>query len=274
MEYYCFTLNPSASIDVMWDRLNNAGFQLLYSDEESCPNNSQDNKKSLFGHLPEGMTASDIPINYPEILAIHKVHFDQINWHAQWGTTPESPAIFIDLKQYSHLSIEGLTMLPGPGFGDLSHPTTRLVLQMMAPLVQGKWVIDMGSGSGILSLAALKLGAVGACGIDIDPAAIEHAKQNARMNCLEQLCHFQLPTHPLSIPEGVDVVLVMNMIHSEQKIAWESMPLLHSLPMICLTSGILSSEIDLYHSICQSRGWQHLKTFYEAPWCGFHHSIL
>jgi ribosomal protein L11 methyltransferase len=272
MEYYCFTLNASANIDTMWDRLSDAGFQLLYSNEEPCPNNPQITVKSLFGYLPQGMELSKVSPIYPEISTIHPVNFDQIDWHAQWGTTPESPTIFIDLNTYSNSAIEGLKMLPGPGFGDLSHPTTRLVLQMMAPLVQGKWVIDLGSGSGILSLAALKLGALGACGIDIDPAAIEHAQQNARLNSLEELCHFQLLSQPFSIPEGFEFVLLMNMIHSEQKEAWNSMPLLHSLPMVCLTSGILSSEEDLYQAICRSRGWQHSNTLCEAPWCGFHHS--
>lgn len=271
MEYYCLTLNLFANIDVMWERLNAAGYQILYGNEDPCPNNPQKTIKSLFGYLPEGVMPPDVRKDYPEIAVVQPVVFDQIDWHAQWGTTPESPAINIDLKQYTDLPVDELKMIPGPGFGDLSHPTTRLVLRMMAPIVQGKWVIDLGSGSGILSLAALKLGAIGACGIEIDPTAIEHAQQNARINSLEQHCRFQLPTTPVLIPDGVEIVLVMNMIHSEQAEAWKSMPMLHSLPMICITSGILCSQEDLYHSICQSRGWQHLNTLCEDPWCGFQH---
>lgn len=271
MDYYCFTLSPTANIDSVWELLDNEGFQLLYSNEEPSPDHPQNTIKSLFGHLPEGLLPSAVSAKYSEISSIHSVQFDQIDWHEQWGTTQESPTVFIDLQNYSNLAVDGITMIPGPGFGDLSHPTTRLVLGMMAPLVQGKWVIDLGCGSGILSLAALKLGASGACGIDIDPAAIAHAQHNASINFLEKHCHFQLPSQPLLIPEGIELVLVMNMIYSEQKEAWDNMPLLHSLPMICLTSGILQSEEALYHSICHSRNWKHFDTCYEDSWCGFHH---
>lgn len=270
MDYYCFTLSPHADIDTMWELLTNEGFQLLYSNEDPSPDQTQ-NIKTLFGHLPERLPFSAAIAKYADISAIQPVYFDQIDWHAQWGTTAESPTVCIDLQKYSNEAVDGLIMIPGPGFGDLSHPTTRLVLQMMAPLVQGKWVIDLGSGSGILSLAALKLGARRAWGIDIDPAAIEHARHNAELNSLENDCHYHLPTEPLSIPKDAEIVLVMNMISSEQKEAWDSMPLLHSLPMICLTSGILQSEEALYHSICQARGWQLLNKCYEEPWCGFHH---
>lgn len=271
MEYYCFTLTSDADIDVVWDHLHATDFRLLYSSEEPSQNNSQSTTKSIYGYLADGLLPSEVISRYPDIAALHPVQFDQINWHDQWGTTPESPAIFIDLEKHSNVSVDGFSMIPGPGFGDLSHPTTRLILQMMAPLVQGKWVIDLGSGSGILSLAAIKLGAIGACGIEIDPEAIAHAQFNASLNQLENLCHFQLPTQSLSIPKGAEVVLVMNMIHSEQKEAWNSLPLLHTMPMICLTSGILQSEEPLYHSICHSRCWEFVDSIYEKPWCGFHH---
>ena len=59
---------------------------------------------------------------------------------------------------------------PGLTFGTGAHPSTRMVVQTMEELVQPGWnCLDLGSGSGILSLAALRLGAKTAVGIDIDP---------------------------------------------------------------------------------------------------------
>ena len=72
---------------------------------------------------------------------------------------------------------------PGMAFGTGTHPTTQLCLELMEDLVQpGQPVIDIGSGSGILSIAALKLGASQALGVDIDPITIDSARQNAANN--------------------------------------------------------------------------------------------
>ena len=72
---------------------------------------------------------------------------------------------------------------PGLTFGTGSHPTTRMVVQTMEQLVKpGFHCLDLGSGSGILSLAALALGAAQATGIDIDPKAEDIARENAAYN--------------------------------------------------------------------------------------------
>ncbi len=72
---------------------------------------------------------------------------------------------------------------PGLAFGTGSHPTTALCLSWLDQLdLSGKCVIDFGCGSGILAIAALKLGAAQAVGIDIDPQAIQASRENAKRN--------------------------------------------------------------------------------------------
>ena len=69
---------------------------------------------------------------------------------------------------------------PGLAFGTGTHPTTSLCLQWLDGLdLNGKTVIDFGCGSGILAIAALKLGAAKAIGVDIDPQAIQASRDNA-----------------------------------------------------------------------------------------------
>ena len=75
---------------------------------------------------------------------------------------------------------------PGGGFGDLSHPTTRLMLRMLAQIVAKQDVIDIGCGSGILSLAAAALGSPKVYGIDIEQEAVEHSRNNAIFNNLSE----------------------------------------------------------------------------------------
>lgn len=72
---------------------------------------------------------------------------------------------------------------PGLTFGTGAHPSTRMVMANMEKLVKpGSRCLDLGSGSGILSIAALRLGAENAVGVDIDPKAEDIARENAAYN--------------------------------------------------------------------------------------------
>ena len=72
---------------------------------------------------------------------------------------------------------------PGLTFGTGAHPSTQMVLETMEEIVKpGAKCLDLGSGSGILSIAALRLGAASAIGVDIDPKAEDIARENAGYN--------------------------------------------------------------------------------------------
>ena len=72
---------------------------------------------------------------------------------------------------------------PGLTFGTGAHPSTQMVMEKMEEVVQpGFHCLDLGSGSGILSIAALRLGAASAIGIDIDPKAEDISRENAAYN--------------------------------------------------------------------------------------------
>jgi ribosomal protein L11 methyltransferase len=87
-----------------------------------------------------------------------------------WRQAPEPDAI-------------NLVLDPGLAFGTGAHPSTRLCLQWLEhSIAGGETVLDYGCGSGILTIAALKLGARRAVGVDIDPDAVGTARANARRN--------------------------------------------------------------------------------------------
>lgn len=80
-----------------------------------------------------------------------------------------------------------LTLDPGMAFGTGVHPTTRMCLERVEQLVQpGMRILDVGTGSGILALAAAKLGATHIDAIDNSSVAVESSKANAEMNDLQE----------------------------------------------------------------------------------------
>ena len=112
-----------------------------------------------------------------------------------WHEAPNPEAICIELD-------------PGLAFGTGSHPTTRLCLQWLEKVVTPNVsVLDYGCGSGILAIAAGKLGAAPLEGIDIDPRAIESANFNAENNGVS--AHFALAEKPSS---GTFDIVVANIL--------------------------------------------------------------
>jgi ribosomal protein L11 methyltransferase len=98
-----------------------------------------------------------------------------------------------------------LALDPGMAFGTGLHPTTRLCLAGLEALaddgrVDGARVLDVGCGSGILAIAALKLGAITAYGLDTDPIAVESTVANARRNRLGRRITARLGSLPSGEP--------------------------------------------------------------------------
>jgi ribosomal protein L11 methyltransferase len=97
---------------------------------------------------------------------------------------------------------------PGLAFGTGSHPSTRLVLAWLArSLAPGASVLDYGCGSGILAIAAAKLGAARVDGVDVDPQALDTAAGNARANGVRLRAY-----PPERLPPGAYDVVVANIL--------------------------------------------------------------
>lgn len=78
-----------------------------------------------------------------------------------------------------------LRIVPGLGFGTGTHPTTRALLRWLAADPDIDEALDVGTGSGILAIAAARLGASRAVALDLDPMALENAAGNVRTNAVE-----------------------------------------------------------------------------------------
>lgn len=149
-----------------------------------------------------------------------------------WHTPPDSSAINLRLD-------------PGLAFGTGSHPTTRLCLTWLDKFLQpGDSVLDYGCGSGILAIAALKLGAERVTGIDIDPNAITASLDNAKNNdCDPDRLLFTTALSPQD--NRATVTLVVANILANPLIILAPVLMQALRPGGCIVlSGILESQAD------------------------------
>lgn len=166
----------------------------------------------------------------------HPMRFGERLWICpSWRDVPDPDAVNVMLD-------------PGLAFGTGTHPTTSLCLTWLDGLdLAGKTVIDFGCGSGILAIAALKLGAAQAIGIDIDPQAIQASRDNAERNGVADRLSLYLPHQQ---PENLQAdVVVANILAGPLR---ELAPLIRVLPKsggYLGLSGVLESQAE---SVCEA----------------------
>lgn len=144
-----------------------------------------ENPAEVLPLFKERLEASGIPYE----LATNGV--EQEDWQNAWKKYYHAMdigkrlAIVPGWEQYD-TDRTAITMDPGMAFGTGTHETTALCLEVLDERVRGgEHVLDIGTGSGILAIAALKLGAAAAEGVDIDPMCVRTAGENAARNGVE-----------------------------------------------------------------------------------------
>jgi len=135
---------------------------------------------------------------------------------------------------------------PGQAFGTGGHASTRLALELVdalpAEALRGARVLDVGTGSGVLALAALRLGAAQAVGFDLDPLAAEAAAAAARANGLaERARFFTGPVEAIAEHAAFDVV-VANLLKNELLPVVRAIALRARPGAAILLSGLLEAE--------------------------------
>ena len=190
-------------------------------------------------------------------------------WKEKWNVTlvTEKITVVPSWIEYSPKPDEIIiTLDPGCAFGTGTHQTTQLCMKALEKYMnpQDK-VADIGTGSGILAILAMKLGASGAYGCDIDDTVIEVCYKNAKVNNVE--CKFELNTAN-KLNEKYDFICA-NILHN---VLAEIMPDLKKLmkdnAKLAL-SGILDEKKDVVLDAIKDNGLKIIDTISQDQWVSF-----
>jgi ribosomal protein L11 methyltransferase len=182
----------------------------------------------------------------PQTMPLHVERVDDRDWvratREQFTPQRVSPRLWIVPSWHAPPDPRAANVVldPGLAFGTGTHPTTRLCLRWLAAHLRGgETVVDYGCGSGILAIAALKLGAAAAWGVDIDAQALLAARRNAVQNQVD--AHFVAAAD--RVGRAADIVVANILAHPLIVLA----PLLAGLTVHAgrvLLSGILAEQAD------------------------------
>lgn len=183
---------------------------------------------------------------------VHPQVFGERLWICpSWHTPPQPDAI-------------NLMLDPGLAFGTGTHPTTALCLTWLEQAnLETKTVIDYGCGSGILALAALKLGARHVDAVDIDAQALIATQSNMEKNHIpdEKLTL----TEPESLTQPVDILLANILLAPLVSLEPRFQTLLNSNGMLVL-SGILATQVEQLIQTYTAPDWAHQDTHIQGEW--------
>ena len=147
-------------------------------------------------------------------LAIERVDLPDEDWAArsQQSLTAVRAGRFIVAPPWDlPVGESGATVIviePSMGFGTGHHATTRMCLRLLSDLdVSDRTVLDLGTGSGVLSMAAALSGARRVIGIDVDQDAVDSAETSARLNTLPDTITFEVGDFRQRPPQPADIVL-------------------------------------------------------------------
>lgn len=199
------------------------------------------------------------------------------NWKKYFKPLPVGKKIIIkpsweELKEKTDKII--LKIDPGHIFGTGTHETTKLCIEFIEDYVKkNDTVLDIGCGSGILSIASMLMGAKSAKALDIDPNAVEIATENAKMNNIN-LSDYKVYSGNILEDENLknmfcgknfDVVeanIVADVIIALSRIV----PKFIKKDGIFITSGIIKDRLSDVYSALKEQGFLHIETKTEKDW--------
>ena len=190
------------------------------------------------------------------------------NWKKYYKPTKVSESIVVKpiWEEYEPKENELVLELdPGMAFGTGTHETTRMCIQSLEKYVEeNSTVFDVGCGSGILAIAAAKLGSKKAVGVDLDPVAVESAKENVGYNKLDNI--EILYGNLVDVIEGKADIVVANIIAEVICILTEDVKRVLKSDGYFITSGIIHDRVDMVTKKLEETGFEVVEINKDGEW--------
>ncbi len=194
------------------------------------------------------------------------------NWKKYFKVTPIGERLVICPSWESFNNSENKAVLkidPGAAFGTGTHATTSLCLELLQEFIcGGEAVLDIGCGSGILSIASVLLGSNNADGVDIDAASVRVAKENAEKNAVSEKTEFIVGDLADKISGKYDIVCAN--IVADIIMRLNGQVKAYMLPSaVYITSGIIDLRVDEVRESFKKCGFEIIRECQRDNWFAF-----
>jgi ribosomal protein L11 methyltransferase len=212
-----------------------------------------------------------IPLPTPEYQEISQQDWNE-SWRKRYQPIPIGKTLMVLPAWLEKPSSDRHMMIiePGMAFGTGTHPTTILSLLAIEDHCQdGDLMIDLGCGSGILSIGAIRCGATQVLAFDSDVHAISSAKHNLRLNHLldhVQLVHGSLDEAKQIAPEGVPLLVANILAPILTELLHRGLADIVVNQGIVILSGILEEQLEKVLKLTDELGLTRLQTYSDADW--------
>lgn len=230
--------------------------------------NPQENPLEAVSFIKERLESENI--SFEITIADCKTEDWVNNWKQYFHPMPIGKKLLIRPTWEDEYDPQGRTVLhiePGLAFGTGSHPTTKLCLETLENYInENSTVLDIGCGSGILSIASLLLGAKSAFGVDIDKLAVKTALENAKENGFEPPVFKAVNGNLSDKVTGKYNVIVANIV--ADIIMDFNKEVGHFLDKdgVYITGGIINSRKDEVIYSFEQNGFEIIENFEEKGW--------
>ncbi len=267
------------------------GVAIAHIDEEPADEWAEDaikqpNQRAVTGYIPSNESASDFLNVLKERLAlldqVHHIqshllvnHLDEEDWAESWKEFfwPEKIGRRIVVKptwrSYRPVSDDIVIELdPGMAFGTGTHPTSGMCIQLLEDYVKnGDAVLDVGAGSGILMVAAVKLGAALVWGVDNDAVAVKVAHENLILNKVSKTQYQVLQGDLMNGLERQFSLIVANILSEVIISLLDDIPAVLSPQGKFIFSGITEENAQKVKEKIVETGMIVLETRFQDGWC-------
>ncbi len=191
------------------------------------------------------------------------------NWKQYYHTQRIGKRLVVSPSWEEYEKKDGDVMMrldPGMAFGTGTHDTTRLCLELLEDCIgPGTRILDVGTGSGILSVGGVLLGAPSALGVDIDPVAVKVANENAKLNGVEDKTEFLCGDLTEKVHGTFEIVtanivadVIIRLLSTVKNYLIKS--------GVLIVSGIIDTRADEVENACREAGFVTEKRLEHGGW--------